>query len=122
MISGQVDRTLLSAYKEVNGTELELQFSNVKNKYPIIKFSEAVTLFRSYITEVRALLNQVDKLVRLLLICLCASAEAERSFNNFRQLNIWLMLTFTQGCPNNVAAYHCHKDMLMKVNINNLIK
>ena len=87
LISGQVDGTLLSAYKEVNGTELELQFSIVKNKYPIIKLSEAVTLFRSYVTEVRALLNQVEKLVRLLLICPCASAVAKRSFTNFRQLN-----------------------------------
>ena len=59
-ISGQVDGTLLPAYKDVNGTELELQSSIVKNKYPIIKLSQAVTLFRSYITEVRALLNQVE--------------------------------------------------------------
>ena len=60
LISGQVDGTLFSAYKEVNGTELELQFLIVKNKYPIIKLSQAVTLFRSYITEVRALLNQIE--------------------------------------------------------------
>ena len=59
LIYGQVDGLLLSAYKEANGTELELQFSIVKNQYPIIKLSLAVTLFRSYITEVRALLNQI---------------------------------------------------------------
>jgi len=55
---------------------------------------------------------EVEKLVRILLVCPTYSAEAERSFSALRRLKTWLRSTTTQTRLNSVAVCCVHQDLL----------
>lgn len=60
----------------------------------------------------RGLFDQVESLVRLLLVIPVSSAEAERSFSALRRLKTWLRTTMTQVRLNNLAVCHVHQGKL----------
>ena len=72
--------------------------------------------------HMRQMFSEVEKLVRLLMVCPCSSASAERSFSALRRLKTWLRFTMPQSGLNNVAVCHCHQDLLDAVDVNLLIK
>ena len=56
-------------------------------------------------------------LVKLLLVCPAASAEAERSFSALRRLKTWLRSTMEQERLNDIAVCNIHKERLDEINI-----
>ena len=73
-----------------------------KANYTYGTFSEVSDIMRNMVPEVRALFNEVEALVRLLLVVPASSAEAERSFSALRRLKTWLhssmLQTQQRGC------------------------
>lgn len=65
---------------------------------------------------VRALFSEVEKLVRLMLVCPVSSCEAERSFSSLR-LKTWLRNSMTQERLCSVALCHVHQDVLDTVSL-----
>ena len=56
----------------------------------------AAELLRAMSSEMRCLFTEVEKLVYLRIVCLAASAGAERSFSALCRLKTWLISTTTQ--------------------------
>ena len=57
---------------------------------------DAVGILKGKAPELRGEYNEVEQLVRLLLVAPASSAEAERSFSALRRLKTWLRSTMTQ--------------------------
>ena len=62
--------------------------------------------------EVRRMFPQLKRLLRLLLVSLASSYEAERSFSSLRRIKSWLRSTMTQKRLNNVMICNVHIDKL----------
>ena len=62
-------------------------------------------------SDVRGLFDQVETLVRLLMV-VPISAEAERSFSGLRRLKTWMRSTMTQKRLNGIAVCHIHQERL----------
>lgn len=76
---------------EVDVLWVQLQMLLLKHKSK----SDATSILRDMPLEVRELFNQVEALVRLLLVPV-SSTEAERSFSALRRLKAWLISTMSQ--------------------------
>lgn len=72
--------------------------------------------------EARGIFDQVESVVRLLLVNPAASAEAERSFSALRRLKTWLRSTMGQTRLNAVSLCHIHKDLIDNVNMASLMR
>ena len=83
-------------------------FHKMKN----VTLSEAADLLRKMPTEMRNLFVETEKLVRLLLVCPAATAEAERSFSSLRRLKTWLRSTMLQDRLNPISVCHVHRNLL----------
>ena len=70
--------------------------------------------------EVRGLFDQVEKLVRLLLVVPLASAEAERSFSALKRLKTCLRSTMTQQRLNNISVGHVHQTTLDLIDLKDI--
>ena len=69
--------------------------------------------------------DQVEQLVRLLLIIPASSAEAERSFSSLRRLKSYLRTTMKQERLNHCTVLHVHQaevDNLDVIEITQLLK
>jgi len=97
--------------------DLEVQLAMFLRVNPVNKLSETVTVLRGMSADVRSMFAQVEKLVRIMLVCPCSSAEAERSFSSLRRLKTWLRSTMTQARLNSVAVCHSHQELLDAVDI-----
>ena len=97
--------------------DLEVQLAMFLRVNPVNKLSETVTVLRGMSADVRSMFAQVEKLVRIMLVCPSSSAEAERSFSSLRRLKTWLRSTMTQARLNSVAVCHSHQELLDAVDI-----
>lgn len=120
LLTGDVDTAVVDQYPELNERSLKVQLNMFKLQYSYTTTSEAATILRKQLPEVRGLFNQIEALVRLLMVVPTASAEAERSFSALRRLKTWLRSTMLQIRINNVAVCHIHKEMLDKVSKENI--
>ena len=77
---------LLSDYLEVTISRLRVQLGLFQMQYKFGTVDEAAAVLRGLSKECRALFNQVEVLVRLLLVVPASSATAERSFNALRRI------------------------------------
>lgn len=102
-------------YPELNGEDLRVQLALFKNKYKVNTTADAVHALKKMPPEVRGLFNQVETLVRLLMVVPISSAEAERSFSALHRLKTWLQSTMTQKRLNGIAVCHIHQDRLDKL-------
>jgi hAT family C-terminal dimerisation region len=93
-----------------------------RRKHPVSKLSEAVTVIRDMSADVRSMFDEIEKLMRLLLVCPCSSAEAERSFSSLRRLKTWLRSTMSQKRLNSVAVCHTHQELLDETDITKLMR
>jgi hypothetical protein len=82
--------------------------------------SGAVEVIQAMSEDVHRLFPQVDRLVRLMLICPVSSCEAERSFSSLRRLKTWLRNSMTQSRLNAIAVCHAHQDVLDAVDLERL--
>jgi hypothetical protein len=126
---GKLESILLSGvvvedakqYPEINVQDLQLELAMFRRKHVIKKVSEAVNMLSEMVPEVRAMYNQVEVLIRLLLVCPASSAEAERSFSSLRRLKTWLRSTMTERRLNSVCVCHTHQDLLDSVDLRELM-
>ena len=88
-------KTNLSMYKEIKWADLEIHIELFRRKRPIKSLVEAVAILKDMVPELRGDYNEVNKLVRLLLVSPASSAEVERSFSALRRLKTWLRSTMT---------------------------
>lgn len=102
---------------ELDSITLKVQLSMFHTKYSINSISEAAETMRSMTVEVRGLFDQVETLLRLLIVMPVSSSEAERSFSALRRLKTWLRTTMTQARLNHAAVCHIHQDRLDGINI-----
>ena len=83
--------------------EFRVQLAMFKNKYKVNKTADAVHALKEMPPDVRGLFDQVETLVRLLMVVPISSAEAERSLSGLRRLKTWLRSTMTQK----KTQWHC---------------
>ena len=89
LLNGFVDDTV-QQYSELNKEDLKLQLGMFKKKFSVKNVKEAVSVFKEMSPEMRGLFDQVETLIRLLLVVPASTAEAERSFSSLRRLKTWL--------------------------------
>ena len=111
LLTGAVS-SVTNDYPELDSITLKVQLSIFHSKYKVQSISDAADLFRSMTVEVRGLFDQVETLLRLLLVMPVSSTEAERSFSALRRLKTWLRTTMTQARLNHAAVCHIHQDRL----------
>lgn len=61
--------------------------------------------------------DELETLIRLLLVIPVASAEAEISLSELKGLKTWLRLTISQMCLNNIADSHVHQEKLDAIDL-----
>lgn len=113
---------ILSKYKELDSKSLMIQLQMFKHQNKYNSVFEATGCLRDMVPEVRRLYDQVERLIRLLLISPASSSEAERSFSSLRRLKTWLRSTMTQTRLNSVAVCHTHQDILDDLDLDALEK
>lgn len=111
----------LSVYEEIDWADLQVQIELFRRKRSVKSLSDAVGILKSMAPELRGEYNEVEKLVRLLLVSPASSAEAERSFSALRRLKTWLRSTMTQVRLNSLAVCHVHQKLLDLVDVDALI-
>lgn len=119
LLTGQMDDVIVH-YPEINMDILKVQLPMFLSKHTITSSDEAACILKAMPSEVRGLFDEVEKLVRLLLVVPVASAEAERSFSALTILKIWLRSTTSQQRLNNVTVCHVHQEALDKVDLNDV--
>ena len=62
--------------------------------------------------EVRSFFDEVQTLLRILLVNPASSCSAKRSFSSLRRLKTWLRSTRPQKRLNSVALCHIHQEIL----------
>ena len=122
LLTGNIDRDLLVTYPEINICDLEVQLVMFRRKHPVSKLSEAVTIIRDMSADVRNMFDEIEKLIRLLLVFPCSSAEAERSFSSLRRLKTWLRSTMSQKRLNSVTVCHTHQELLDQTDVSKLMR
>src|SRR6218665_1707237 len=121
LLSGIIDEHVLSSYKELCISDLQLQMPLFRRKRPVKTVIEAASIIREMVPEVRGEFSEIEKLVRLLLVCPASSAEAERSFSALRRLKTWLRSTMTETRLNSVVVCNTHQDLIDSVHTQKLI-
>jgi hypothetical protein len=122
LLTGEIDEVQLQAYTELDGNDFALQLAMFRRKHVINNVLDAADVLRNMSTDMRSMFSEVEKFVRLLMVCPCSSATTERSFSALRRLKTWLRSTMSQIRLNSVAASHCHQELLHTVDINALMK
>uniref|UniRef100_A0A3B3QRQ9 TTF-type domain-containing protein n=1 Tax=Paramormyrops kingsleyae TaxID=1676925 RepID=A0A3B3QRQ9_9TELE len=116
LLTGELD-DIVDQYPELNRETLKVQLAMFKSKYNFKSSTEVATIMRGMPVEVRGLFDQIETLVRLLLVIPVSSAEAERSFSTLRRLKTWLRSTMTQMRLNNAAVCHVHQNSLDNIDV-----
>jgi len=113
LLSGTVDDDVLAPYTELDSeVKLQLQLSRRKRPTKSVDETARPSALRKMVQQTRGEYCEVEKLVRILLVCPASSDEAERSFSALRRLKTWLHSTVTQTRLNSVAVSHVHQDLL----------
>jgi hypothetical protein len=79
LLTGNVDKEVLSPYTELDVNDLKLQLQLFRRKRPTNSVDEVACALRAMLPETRGEYSEVEKLVRILIVCPASSAEAERS-------------------------------------------
>ncbi len=115
LLTNSVDK-----YPELHRGTLAVQLPLFHQKFSCSSSREAAEVLRGMPVEVRGLFDQVEVLVRILLVVPVSSCEAERSFSALRRLKTWLRATMGQDRLNSLLVCNVHKDKLDNLNINNI--
>jgi len=122
LLDGEVTahEELISGYPELDVNTLSTQLGMFHSQWKYNNLSGAVEVIQAMSEDVHRLFPQVDRLVRLMLICPVSSCEAERSFSSLRRLKTWLRNSMTQSRLNAIAVCHAHQDVLDAVDLERL--
>ncbi|KAI4813314.1 hypothetical protein KUCAC02_024646, partial [Chaenocephalus aceratus] len=77
LLTGELDTAVVDQYPESNQRSLKVQLDMFKLQYPFKSTSEDAAILRSQLPEVCGFFDQVEALIRLLMVVPAASAEAE---------------------------------------------
>lgn len=114
IISGTV-ADVVNDYPELSNQALSVQLPMfVQHCRPTNLHSAQVALSKMS-SEMRQLFNQVEQVIRLLLVCPSTSCDAERSFSALRRLKTWLRNSIGQIRLNSAAICNIHKEHLDKI-------
>lgn len=119
LLTGQVN-DVVDQYPELKRGALAVELPLFKSKYEFSCSKEAAEVLRELPVEVQGLFEQVEALVRLLLVVPASSCEAERSFSTLRRLKTWLRATMSQERLNSVVVCHVHRDKVDELDRPNL--
>ena len=108
-------------YPEISQPALHTQLSMLRQQFKYKTTEEAAGMLRSAVPEVRLLFNQVETLLRILLVVPTTSCEAERSFSSLRRLKTWLRCSMSQKHTNAVAVCHVHQKYIDCIDIFKLV-
>jgi hypothetical protein len=108
-------------YPELDIDLLRIQLEMFHRQFAYSTVDEAANVMRCHVPEVRKLFNQVEILLRLLLVIPVTSCEAERSFSSLRRLKTWLRSTMTQERLNNVAACNVHHNYVDRLDLKTVV-
>ena len=122
LLSGTVNENVLAAYSEINTEDLHLQMQLFRRKRTVKSVGENADILRKMVPEVRGEFEEVEKLLRLLIVSPASSAEPERSFSALHRLKTWMRSTMSQTMLNAVAVCHVHQDILDAIDIAALVK
>ena len=111
---------LLRGYPELDNSSLSTQLAMFHSQMTYSDVNGAVDVIKGMSADVRRLFPQVERLVRLLLLCPVSSCEAERSFGGLRRLKTWLRNSMTQSRLNAVAVCHVHQHVLDNLDVKEL--
>ena len=81
LLTGEIDEVQLQAYTELDGNDFAMQLAMFRRRHVINNVLDAASVLRNMSTDMRSMFSEVEKFVRLLLVCPCSSATAERSFS-----------------------------------------
>ena len=99
-----------------------LQMQLFRRKRTVKSVGEAADILRKLVSEARGEFEEVEKLLRLLIVSPASSAEPERSFSALRRLKTWMGSTMSETRLNAVAVCHVHQDVLDAIDIAALVK
>lgn len=135
LLTGQVSE-VVEPYPELEMDILRVQLHMFLLKHQVKSSGDAASILRGMPVEVRGLFDQVEALVRVLLVVPVSSTEAERSFSALRRLKTWLRSwlmvetmvetmstihslrsTMSQERLNHTAVCHVHKGKMDEVNL-----
>jgi len=83
-----------------------------RSKHKYYSIADVRKNFKDMTKEVRSFFDEVQTLLRILLVNPASSCSAERSFSSLRRLKTWLRSTMTQKRLNSVALCHIHQEIL----------
>ena len=101
--------------------QLRLQLAMFHAKWKCKTIVDVSKCLHESCSEVRSLFDQVERLVRLLLVRPVSTCEAERTFSALRRLKRWLRSSMSQKRLNSVAMCHVHHDILDILDLNTLM-
>ena len=111
---------VMNAYPELDCKSLPVQLEMFVQHYKPRSMYAAKESFRNMSADTRLLFIEVEKLLRLLLVCPATSCEAERSFSALRRIKTWLRNSMTQVRLNAAAICNVHKDRLDKMGVKSI--
>ena len=120
LLTSDVDNDVCGRYPELSNHSLSIQLQMFRNSYHADSLSEAVTVFKKMIPEVRQMFPAVEELIRLMLVCPVSSCTVERSFSALRRLKTWLRSTMSEQRLNAVIVSHVNQDVVDGLDINQL--
>jgi hypothetical protein len=104
---------IVQKYPEVCLEKLVVQLGMYRQQgFPSAKLDDFVKTLVGMTGAMRAMFQQIEILVKLLLTLPCSSAEAERSFSAMRRLKTYLRGTMSQDRLNHLAILHVHRDLV----------
>lgn len=117
LLTGEIESETIDKYPELDKETLIVQLAMFRkmNKYSTLQDCQAI--FNQMSPEVRGMFSQVERVIRLMLICPVTSCESERSFSALRRLKTWLRTNMTQTRLNAVAICHVHQESLDAIDL-----
>lgn len=123
LLQGKIDDSdvdIVHSYPELDYHCLSTQLALFHSQMKYSSLQTAVNVMREVHPDVRKLFNQVERLLRLLLVCPASSCEAERSLSALRRLKTWLRNSMSQSRLNSVAICHVHQQLLDDIDLTSL--
>ena len=114
-------KNVVDGYKELDAERLSVQLAMIRQQHwSANTVALLVDKLISLPAVVRAIFDQVEQLVRLLLVIPASSCGAARSFSSQRRLKTYLRSSMLQERLTHCAILHVHQLHLDNFNIDNI--
>ena len=105
---------LLNLYCSIFGTNTDRTPPYNRNKFNI---KDLISFLKRSDNSQKALLSQVVKIAKLILLMPATNAISERSFSALKRVKTYLRSTTTDSRLNNLLVLHIHKDAVDKLDL-----